>query len=144
MFTALRNSFLVLLTSVIFFSCSHHEEQIPSNILPKDKMIAVLVDIHLAEASSDTRNLTLPQINVAMAKRYDELFQKHGITYEQFKTSYDYYLEHADLLSDIYTEVVNELTTRASRFNASGKMKILRDSTNRVDRAVPDSVKARK
>jgi hypothetical protein len=123
-------------------SCSHKGDETPSNIISKDKMIAVLVDIHLAEASADNRLLNLEQINSALATRYDSLFKKHDITFDQFKTSYDYYLAHADVLSEIYAEVVTELSTRDSKVNANRRIPhIVNDSTRNVSIRLPDSTK---
>ena len=121
-------------------SCSHKGDETPSNVISKDKMIAVLVDIHLAEASADNRLLNLDQLNAAMAIRYDSLFKKHDITFDQFKASYDYYLAHADVLSEIYAEVVTELSTRDSRVNANRRLpKVVNDSIRNMGIRVPDS-----
>src|SRR6476646_7295037 len=95
----------------LLVSCGSKTNSVPSRIIPKDKMVDVLVDIHLAEAASDNHGLTKPEINLMMASRYDTIFQKHEITFEQFKSSYDYYMNHPDEFSDIYSEVVNKLTT---------------------------------
>ncbi len=86
-------------------------------------MVDVLVDMHLAEATTDNRATNGAQINMAMAEKYDTLFVKHKITLGQFKTSYDYYLDHPDELSEIYTEVVNKLTTTESRVSGGKKLK---------------------
>ena len=130
----------MVLASALFFSCSHEADQTPSNIISKDKMIAVLVDIHLAEASADNRLLNLDQINAAMATRYDSLFKEHDINYEQFKTSYDYYLAHATELSEIYAEVVNELSTRDSKVNANRRIpNVVNDSIRNLSIRLPDS-----
>ena len=86
-------------------------------------MADVLVDIHLAEASADNHGLNAPQVNSLMAAKYDSLFQKHKITFAQFKYSYDYYLDHPAELSEIYTEVVNKLTTMESKASSGRKIK---------------------
>jgi hypothetical protein len=130
----------VIIASALLSSCSHEADQTPADVISKDKMVAVLVDIHLAEASADNRLLNLEQMNAAMATRYDALFKKHGITFNQFKASYDYYLAHADVLSEIYAEVVNELSTRDSKVNANRRLpKVVNDSIRNLSIRVPDS-----
>jgi hypothetical protein len=136
-----RRHFNALLASVFFLSCSPREEEpLPSGILGKDKMVAVLVDIHLGEAAADNRNLSANQVNEVMAGRYSELYARHGITTRQFVSSYNYYLEHAELLSPIYAEVVNQLTTRESGIRESRKLpRVSNDSMRNVEVVVPDS-----
>ena len=86
-------------------------------------MTEMLVDVHLAEASADNRGLNSPQINMLMAAKYDSLFQKHETTFEQFKSSYDYYLDHPDQLAEIYSQVVSKLTTMETKLSAGRKIK---------------------
>lgn len=136
-----RRHFNALLVTVFFMSCSPREEEpLPSGILGKDKMVAVLVDVHLAEAAADNRNLSANQINEVMAGRYSALYTKHGITTKQFVSSYNFYLEHAALLSSIYAEVVNQLTTRESGIRELRKLpRVSNDSMRNVEVVAPDS-----
>jgi len=115
---------ILALILFLFISCSQKKlESKPSGLLSKDKMTDVLVDIHLAEGAADNRKLKSGQIDLMMTTRYKELFQKHEITYEEFKVSYDYYMNHAEELAEIYTEVVNKLTTRESLINRDKNVK---------------------
>ena len=97
-------------------------------------MVAVLVDVHLAEATTESRGMNVLQINSTMAGRYALIFKKHELTYDEFKTSYDYYLEHPDLLNEVYIEVTNQLTTMESKVKSKMKIKPLPVQ-------LPDSVK---
>ena len=105
---------LSLSSSIFLFSCKEPEKEQPG-ILPKDKMIDVLVDIHIAEASSESHGLTSIQINQLVAVKYEGVLQKHGITRPQFQTAFDYYLRHPAELDEIYQEVVNRLTALESK-----------------------------
>ena len=109
----------------LLISCNGKTNSVPHRIISKDKMVDVLVDIHLAEAAADNHGFTKAEINLMMASKYDSIFQKHEITFDQFKTSYDYYLNHPDEFSDIYSEVVNKLTTLVSKVRNNGKTKTL-------------------
>ena len=120
-------SLVITFTFTFLISCSHKSDSIPSKIIPKDKMADVLVDVHLAEASADNHGLSAPQVNMMMAAKYDSLFKKHEITFAQFKSSYDYYLAHPDVLSEIYSEVVNKLTTMESKATSDRKIKLPKD-----------------
>ena len=109
----------------LLISCTGKTNSVPSRIIPKDKMVDVLVDIHLAEAAADTRGYTRQEINLMMASKYDTIFQKNETTFEQFKSSYDYYMDHPDEFSEIYSEVVNKLTTLVSKVRNDRKTKPL-------------------
>ena len=115
-------SFSILTLQV---SCNGKTNSVPHRIISKDKMADILVDIHLAEAAADNHGFTKPEINLMMASKYDSIFQKHQITFEQFKSSYDYYMNHPAEFSDIYSEVVNKLTTQVSKVRNKGKTKPL-------------------
>ncbi len=103
----------VLFTFLI--SCSKKEEKIPENILSKNKMIQVLVDVHIAEATIQNKYLALNDStkNIA-AGYYRNLFEKNKITEQQFRESFSYYSHHLDLLNKIYEEVINELSKSKS------------------------------
>jgi len=122
---SLSPSLLFFLFSILtlLISCTGKTNSVPSRIIPKDKMVDVLVDIHLAEAAADNHGFTKLEINLIMASKYDTVFQKHEITYEQFTSSYSYYMNHPDELSDIYSEVVNKLTTMASKVKNNRNVK---------------------
>ena len=100
----------ILLLSFMFCSCKERKVEVPPGILSKDKMIDVLVDVHLAEAAPMNHGITTKELNGIMVGKYDDVMKKHTITFEQFKKSFDYYLQHPDQLDEIYQEVVNRLT----------------------------------
>ena len=115
---------LQLLFAIAFIltlsSCSRKPDVLPPGILPRDKMTDVLVDIHLAESGPQSSGITSMQLSQIMAGKYDEVMKTHHIRYTQFRTSFEYYLEHPTDLDEIYQEVVNRLTamdgkTRSNR-----------------------------
>lgn len=104
-------------------------------------MVAILADIHLAEASSESRNLRIDEVNRIAAARYKGVFEKHAISAQQFTRSYDYYLEHAADLALIYAEVVNRLTEGQSRVSpARHEPEITRDTVKNMASRMPDSL----
>jgi hypothetical protein len=103
------------------FSCSEKPGSPPDNLINKDKMTTVLVDVHLAEASTEARSVTPQLIDQIAALRYQLVFKKHGISLLQFQDSYDYYLDHPELLNEIYIEVVNRLSAMDSKYSAKPK-----------------------
>jgi hypothetical protein len=137
-----RRFFIIYILVLTLASCSQREqESLPAGILSKDKMVSVLVAIHLAEAAADNRSLNVQQMNALMVNKYEELFKQHGITGKAFLDSYNYYLEHAALLADIYAEVVNQLTTRESRVDGGHKVPVIMSDSLRNAKSLPvDSI----
>lgn len=98
---------------ITFISCSKKEEKIPENILSKEKMIKIMVDVQLAEASIQNRNLNMTDsAKMIAAGYYKNLFEKNRVTEQQFRESFLYYSRHLDMLNKIYEEVINELSKK--------------------------------
>ena len=100
--------FACLLFASLFLSCKKKEE-IPADILPKNKMTAILTDIHLNEAMINEQRYkrdSLPEISSTF---YCNIFEKHETTADEFQKSLDYYSFHLDELKKVYQEVVAEL-----------------------------------
>ena len=103
---------LFLITIVLLFSCSSNElTQVPSNILSKEKMAAVLTDSHILEAAM---NLNISnEVQAVNENRGDmmlAILKKNEVTKEQYDESFQFYSEHPVLLGDIYKLVLNNLS----------------------------------
>ena len=97
----------------ILISCSKKEEKIPENILPKDKMIRLMVDVHIAEATIQSRNLGINDSTKTIAAGYyKNIFEKNRISEQQFRESFLYYSHHLEIFNKIYEEVINELSKK--------------------------------
>ncbi|MBW8050195.1 MAG: DUF4296 domain-containing protein [Cytophagales bacterium] len=98
-----------ILITLLVFACVQQEEP-PANIISKEQMINILVDIHIAEAMVDEAHLSKDS-SIAIFKDL-AIFKKHGIEKENFDESYNYYLRNINILDDIYTAVVDSLSVR--------------------------------
>ena len=96
---------LLLLLSVFILSCSG--ESIPKDVLPQEKMTAVLYDIILADEWIDfTRMHDSTYLNFSKRTAvYDSVFQVHAIKRDQYKKSINYYQGRPDLLKEILDSV---------------------------------------
>lgn len=81
--------------------------RVPPNILPPDSMAIVLKDLHLIHA----------YVTQFHPQQYDSLTPSLFLTHltnlhidtTQFFTSYNYYLNHPDLLQQIYAKILDLL-----------------------------------
>lgn len=103
-------AFILFLCSVIF-SCSKKEEKIPADILPKEKMVELMVDVHLAEAQSQAK-IGFDNSKTIKQAYYKFIFNKYQISYSQFAKSFDYYSAHPEVFSEIYDNVITELSKK--------------------------------
>ncbi|MGB3073715.1 MAG: DUF4296 domain-containing protein [Chitinophagales bacterium] len=102
----------------IYCACASEIEKAPEGILSKDKMIAVLLDVHIAESSVNSRGMTNQQLNQNVAAKYEDVMKKNGTTFDTFKKSFDYYLHHPEQYEEIYLEIVNKLTALEGKAKA--------------------------
>lgn len=104
---------IVIFSMFFLFSCSEDKEQrLPAgpDILSKDTMEALFVDIHLAEVYLYQRQRKGME-NVEYTKDvYRLLFKKYGLSYTSLQNNLRYYAEDPKTLQQIYDNVVNRLT----------------------------------
>ncbi|HTF02453.1 MAG TPA: DUF4296 domain-containing protein [Bacteroidia bacterium] len=105
----------------------------PADLIPEDKMIHVMADVHLLESAIGFRSprpisrmpnapgsgTMSPQIDIAPPAQaeqkimpYYDVFKKHGYTREQYENSLRWYSQNPKHFSEMYDEVISELTRR--------------------------------
>ena len=92
---------------IFLYACSSDSKS--DNVIDKDEMYKVLLDIHLADASLDYASNSDSILINAKAK-YDYIFKKHGIDSASFELSLASYTKNKpkDMLA-IYKNVVDSL-----------------------------------
>lgn len=108
----IKNWILFVSIAMLTVSCDSIFTSKPAGTLNEDEMINILVDIHLTEATLRISNDSLSRKNDTTDQRirFAHVFRKHDINPDDFNKSMDYYLEHIELLDNIYKEVINRLS----------------------------------
>lgn len=85
---------------------------IPDNVLSKEKMAKIMTDMHLLEASMNLNisNAVATDQTPDMDSKVRSVFKKNNVTKEEYETSFVFYTAHTELLSEIYTEVLTDLS----------------------------------
>lgn len=133
----MRNT-LVLVMCLVLFACSDDKKiVIPENVLSQEEMASVMTEVHLLEASMS--------MNISTAITKDgppdlkqttlELLKKKGVSKEKYETSFLFYTEHPDLLSDVYQLVLNNLS------QLQAKVANEKDSTQTVADSIKNPLK---
>jgi len=81
--------------------------------------VRILADIHTAEAQVE-RTVIYPD-TAMMVFNYaqQQLLQQHGVTEEEFRTTYRYYLNHLQEMDALYETVIDTLSVREAKARAA-------------------------
>ena len=104
----------IFMIFLLLFSCTEKEQPItPENVLKQEKMVAIMVDIHLLEGAFHL-NLLPPDTTGEnkIISRYGHIFSKHATTRKQYNESLKYYMQHPELLNKIYDNILTELSKK--------------------------------
>jgi hypothetical protein len=81
----------------------------PENVLPQQKMVEILYDMHLLEGAR-SGTMILGDTN-SLPDYYSRVYQKHQVSEQQFKESFYWYTLHPNELKLVYDDLIIELTT---------------------------------
>ncbi|MFH1320680.1 MAG: DUF4296 domain-containing protein [Bacteroidota bacterium] len=115
--------YLFFLILIIFFACNsiNKKEIIPGDILPKERMIQVMVDIELIEATLVVKKIRVEKEKGKVIDYYNSALQSHNISKEEFDRSFEYYTMHPEIFEQIYEEVIIELSKRQAEEDGEKK-----------------------
>ena len=104
-------SYFLIIGLLLVLGCRSKPEM-PEDILSKDKMTEVLIDIYILE--SQTKEI---KVHFDSAKKVynifeQKLFDKHGIADSTYRKSFMYYQDHPEYLEEVYGRVVDSLSLR--------------------------------
>ncbi|WP_345160107.1 DUF4296 domain-containing protein [Pontibacter saemangeumensis] len=118
-----------ILFCLCLLSCQQQNEDKPENMIPQQKMVRILADIHTAEAQLE-RNVSYPDTALVMfADQQTDILKKHGVGKQAFKDTYRYYLTHLEEMDKLYEMIVDSLSVRESKAEA---IKAKTDTTKAV------------
>jgi hypothetical protein len=105
---------LFLLIALIGFLISCNKSRVPKGVLPPDKMEKVLWDMIQADRYAIqylARDSAKIDVKAETFKLYEEIFRIHNTNREEFRKSFNYYLERPQLNEAIY----DSMGTKATR-----------------------------
>ncbi|WP_439882395.1 DUF4296 domain-containing protein [Pontibacter sp. MBLB2868] len=110
-----------ILFCLSLFGCGADSSDRPKNLVPEDKMVQILADIHIAESRIETK-VVYPD-TALMTYNYwqKEILQKHGVTEKQFRDTYRYYQNHLKEMDALYETIIDTLSVRETKLRASGQ-----------------------
>ncbi|KUG08408.1 DUF4296 domain-containing protein [Solirubrum puertoriconensis] len=105
--------FVLLLNTLLFSQCDRPEEPVrPAQLLPRDKMVRVLVDLHLTEARVENAGTSPDSARALFNRESKALYQRHNTSETLFRQSMQYYAIHGKDLEEIYGVVIDSINAR--------------------------------
>ena len=98
---------ILLFISFLFFLGCHSTTSKPSNLLPQDKMVEILADVYLHQ--QQTYLVETKEENLDFSELDAQIIQKHGSNVKDFKASFQYYVLHPEVYSEILLSVRDKL-----------------------------------
>jgi len=86
-------------------------------------MVSILTDIHQLETEVASLKLTYDSSNALYKQQQQLIFDKHNVTDSVYTHSFEYYLQHVEMMDKVYAAVVDSLSLRrkmGTRTNPEG------------------------
>ncbi len=99
---------------ILIGACKPDMPKMPADILPLTKMKMILADMHIADAVAETKAKGGANEGEVTRALYAQIYKNNGITEDQFKQSYQFYLAHPAWQNKLYEEILTELSKRES------------------------------
>ena len=103
----IKIKYFIFLTFFIMVSCQNNTEQ---GIIPKDKMVDILIDMHISEEAISELPYEKDTLKALFKMKELEIFDKHLVTEEMYRRSYSHYFFNPKELDNIYQVVIDSLS----------------------------------
>lgn len=94
---------------VLFFGCQKSGKDEPTNLVPEEKMVAVMVDMHLVETAHNMKLIGADSTYTEYLQTFNSIFESHGVSKADFDSSLMYYTASTEKMPEMYDKVLEEL-----------------------------------
>ena len=96
-----------------FVSCSRFSKpKAPKPLFDENRMVEIITDAYLIEAKLNFANERGGSADSLKDSYFQQLYEHHGITKEQFSENMRYYTQKPDVLEEIMSRVTDTLTQK--------------------------------
>jgi hypothetical protein len=101
----------LLFYSTLLFSCGGKtEEEQPENLIKKELFTEMILELQLIEAHLNEVRVDQSVIRDSANNFFQEIFEKHGTSFEEFNSTMNYYASQPEKLQGIYDAVLESLS----------------------------------
>ena len=101
---------LIFFAGIVLLLACNSKPKTPKDILPKEKMIEILVDFQLVESAVLQKQNHQQDVKFYTNYYYDYILKKHKVSRKEFKHSLDYYKNNMEEMDNIYQEILGRLS----------------------------------
>lgn len=106
----MKQLFYLILFVFALVACNQEKEiQIPADVLTKEQITPVLIDMHIADATLISQQLDNKESRFKGENYYEMVFEKHNTTREEFNRSIAFYARYPEDYNEIYDDVLSQL-----------------------------------
>lgn len=111
----MKRLFSILFCLVLLGCSSKNEVAKPANLIPEEKMVQILADVHIMESIVEA-NVNYPDTAVMVYnKRHKEILNKYGVSSDAFYSTYNYYADNLVEMDRLYEVILDTLTAREAK-----------------------------
>ena len=96
---------------ILLSACSSKDKEKKTIIIPKDDMVNILEDIHMANGIFALGYVRKKYPGTDSLGNYRDIFSRYGYTMQDFQRSLDYYIGHLKEYDVIYDQVIKDFNT---------------------------------
>jgi len=113
-----RSWLLALALALALPACQRPEDPLrPADLLPRPRLVAALVDLHLLESRVENAALKPDSARALFLAQQKNIFWTYHMNDSSFQHSVRYYGIHGKDLDDIYAAVIDSLDSRTHRLD---------------------------
>lgn len=99
---------LIPLLCLLLSACGHEEEA--ASGLPRQTMVAIMVDMHLIETANNLNLIQPDSVNPSYEQLYQGIFTKYGTSQAAFDSSLQLLSQHPKQMDTLYSRVLERLS----------------------------------
>ncbi len=105
-----------LLSLLLVLGCEAPEDKQPDDLIPEDRMAAILTQVHLLEAQTSRFSLaSTDSARIAYKHQEARLFRQMKVDTAVYSRSFIFYSSHPKHLERIYQQVVDQLKKKTGQ-----------------------------
>lgn len=109
----------ILLATLLMFGC-HNKRQVqekPDHLISRNTMVNLIADCYIIESSIQTLTGDTIDKNTLSRQYYKELFNRYGVTREQFISSVEYYIGEESSAEKILSDASDVIVRKRKALN---------------------------
>ena len=110
----MKSIHIIPIIIILATSCSEKDLDIPAEMIPRDSMIEILADVHIAE-SRLIQDGYKPNNQVFKSEYIQHVLNKDGVDSTRFNKSFLFYSAAPGYFQDMYEDVITEISKKQAK-----------------------------